>query len=180
MATQRVLIFSVGGETADRMWQAVCRWSDARTTRLENEWSSENWTEETRVAIDAFVETVKRSAFLPPVLYRAEYIDCWSMSAVYEMALVKRHPDYSRRLMTGTHQIIATWVQSSERIILEDHSPAETRWLYNHLNEAFEAWGEISERRLVVLVRSVIDGRPTDEEVVESMKTIPAWWAETP
>ena len=165
---------------ADRMWQAVCQWSDARTTRLENEWSPKDWTEEAREAIDAFVEKVTRFAFLPPVLYRAEHIDCWSMGDVYETALVKRHPDYCRFLMTEARQIIATWVESSEHIILDDDSPSETRWLYNRLNEAFEAWSEMSDRRLVVLVRSVIGGLLTDEEVAKSMQTIPEWWTDAP
>jgi hypothetical protein len=87
MATQRILIVSVGGELANRMWRDVCRWSDARIGLLENEWSHDDWPAEARTSIDAFIDKIRRSAFTPPVLYRCEHMDCWSMDRQRRQAL---------------------------------------------------------------------------------------------
>jgi len=98
------------------------------------------------------------------------------MGDVFQTALVKPHSDSSRQLQTESHEIIATWVRYSEQIMLDPDAPHETKWLYNRVNEAISAWSELEENRLVVLVRSVIRGLFTDQEIVDSLKTIPHWW----
>jgi hypothetical protein len=132
-----------------------------------------------RSEIDAFVEKLDGTCYTPPILYRSEHVDCWSMGDVYDTALVKGHPDCTRRLYTANHQIIATWVRISERIIPDHDSPAETEWLYSRINEAIGAWARFAENRLVVLVRSVLGGLWTDDEVIDALGTIPSWWTET-
>ena len=65
-----------------------------------------------------------------------------------------------------------------EQIVLDGDEPDETRWLYNHCNEAIAAWPAMSEDRMVILVRSVPGGLLTDEEVASSLEGIPEWWTE--
>jgi hypothetical protein len=179
MASQRVLLFTVGGPLADSVWQNVCRWSDARTSAARDEWSPDHWPASTRDEVDRFVERLTTSCYTPPILYRSEHVDCWSMGDVFDTALVKGHPDYCRRLLTTSHEIIATWVRFSEQIVPDKDAPPETHWLYARINEAIAAWGEFAEDRLVVLVRSVLGGLWTDEEVAEALRGIPSWWSET-
>lgn len=179
MASQRILLLTFGGALADAVWQQVCHWSDARQNDKLDEWSSDDWPVSVRREIDAFIEKLEATCYTPPILYRSEHVDCWSMGDVYETALVKGHPDSTRRLYTGNHQIIATWVRFSERIIPDRDSPAETEWLYARINEAIGAWAQFAENRLVLLVRSVLGGLWTDDEVIDALGTIPPWWNET-
>ena len=179
MASQKVLLLTVGGAFADSIWRDVCRWSDARATTPDDEWSSDDWPAKIKDEIDTFVEKMKKWGYTPPVLYRSEYVDCWSMGDMFETALVKGHLDFTRRLYTSRYEVIATWVRFSERIIPDDGSPSETTWLYNRVNEAIAAWSEFAENRLVVLVRSALGGLWTDEEVTAALGVIPSWWAKT-
>jgi hypothetical protein len=179
MASQRVLLVAIGGDLATAIWQDICRWNDARATEAEDEWAPEDWSLDIRREVDRFVAKMHRSAFTPPVLYRAEYVDTWSMGDVFETALVKKHRDYSRRLYTNDHEIVATWVGHSEHIIPDDEATDETRWLYNRVNEAMDAWSDFAERRLLVLVRSGLGGLWADDEVKCALQGVPEWFAET-
>lgn len=176
MATQRILLVTIGGALAASIWEDIQRWSDCRTTDSREEWSSDQWPAAVRQQIDQFVAKIDACAFTPPILYRSEHVDCWSMGDVFETALVKPHRDCSRQLRTERHEIIATRVHYMEQIVLDPDAPRETEWLYHRVNEAISAWSEFGEDRMVVLVRSVIRGLFTDEEVVDSLKTIPEWW----
>jgi hypothetical protein len=100
------------------------------------------------------------------------------MGDVYVTALVKQHPDCCRQLLTESHQLIVTRVESSEQIVHDDDEPDETRWLYNRCNEAIAAWPAISDDRLVIFVRSELGGLWTDEEVANSLEQLPKWWTE--
>lgn len=176
MASQRVLLFTIGGVLADNIWKGICRWSDGRTTSSVAEWSPEDWPPNVRAEVDAFVAKLTKAAYTPPILYRSEHVDCWSMGDVYQEALVKGHPDFCRQLLTSSHHIIATWVRYSERIIPDDDAADETRWLHSRINEAIAAWAQFAENRLVILVRSAFDALCTDEEVEEALRSIPSWW----
>jgi hypothetical protein len=176
MTTQRVLLLTIGGPLADVIWADVCRWSNARCPVVSDEWSSDDWPSQTRGEIDAFVARLAESAYLPPVLYRSEHIDLWSMGDVFATPLVKRHPDQSRQLLTSKHEVIATWVQFLEKIHARKNAPSETQWLYSRVNEAIGAWEGLTQNRLLLLVRIVLGGLWTDEEVIDAVCQIPSWW----
>jgi hypothetical protein len=178
MASQRVLLLSVGGRFAETVWDCVCRWSNARTTTDLTEWSSDQWPTDTQREVDEFVDKIVSEAFVPPVLYRSEHVDCWSMGDVYQVALVKAHPDYCRQLYTTRHELIATRVRFTEHIEVDEGAASETVWLYSWVNECIAAWGEVAESRLIILVRTVLGGLWEDHDVINSLKTIPRWWTE--
>jgi len=176
MASQRILLLTFGGALADAAWRHVCHWSDARNSEDAKRWSSDDWPTDTQCEVDAFVEKMETSCFTPPILYRSEHVDCWSMSDVFEIALGKGHPDFSRQLFTANHQVIATWFRFSEQITPRRDAPSETELLYARINEAINAWGRFADDRLVILVRSVFGGLWDDDEVVHALGTIPSWW----
>jgi len=178
MASQRVLLLAIGGVLADDVWRRVCGWADARTTRVTDTWSGDDWPAVVRDEIDAFIEAVRSSGFTPPILYRCEYADCWSMGDVYQRALVKPDSTVCRQLCTMSNEVIARWVRCTERVKPRRDAAPETIWLYNRLNEAAAAWAEMAERRLIVLVRSTFGGLWTDDEVIASLDETPDWWGD--
>jgi hypothetical protein len=179
MASQRLLLIAIGGDLAAAIWRDVCVWNDARASKAEAEWTPHDWPPAIHHEVDRFVDRIRASALFPPVLYRAEHVDTWSMGDIFETALVKSHRDYTRRLNTHHHEIIATWVRFSEHIMPDRNVSDETRWLYNRANEAMDAWRNLAENRLLVLVRSVIGATWSDEEVEDSLRGMPSWYVET-
>jgi hypothetical protein len=175
MASQRVLILAFAGPLADAIWSDVRRWGDARAPVGTDE-SPEDWPDDIRDEIDAFVENIVTGAFTPPVLYRSEHVDCWSMGDVFADALGKSDPDYSRQLRTTNHEIIATWVTGVERLGSPRPGADEYGWLHSRVNEAIAAWSEFADDRLLILVRTILGGLWTDDEVAASLESIPEWW----
>ena len=176
MATQRILLFSIGGLLADDIWTDICHWSNDRTVSDDTTFSPADWPVGVCDKVDAFVKKVGAFGLTPPVLYRSEHVDCWSMGDVYETAIVKPSPKYCRQLCTKNNEVIATWVRFTERIVADKDAAPETSWLYNRVNEAIAAWSECSEYRLIVLVRSVFGVLWEDSEVADSLKRLPEWW----
>lgn len=176
MASQRVLILTIGGPLADVIWADICRWSDARCPVVSDEWSLDDWPSQTKTEIDALAAKLAESAYLPPVLYRSEHIDLWSMGDVFETALGKRRPDQIRKLLTSKHEVIATRAQFLEKLHTRKNAPTETRWLYSRVNEAISAWEGFTENRVLLLVRIVLSGLWEDEDVTDAVRKIPAWW----
>jgi hypothetical protein len=176
MASQRVLIFAFAG--ADAIWSEVRRWSDARAPVGADE-SPEDWPGDIRDEIDAFVEKIFAAALTPPVLYRSEHVDCWSMGDAFADAMGKSDPNCSRQLYTANHEIVATWVTGAERLGSPRPGADEGVWLHNRLNEAVVGWSEFADDRLLILVRTILGGLWTDDEVAASLKSIPDWWDET-
>jgi hypothetical protein len=155
MASQRVLLLAIGGVLAESIWKDILRWNDARTSAANDEWSSDDWPAAIRDEIDAFVTKITCSAFTPPILYRSEHVDCWSMGDVFHTAMVKAHPE-TRQLYTTKHGVIATRGHFKAQIVLEESTHDETIWIYNRLNEAIAASGYFADDRLIILVRSVL------------------------
>jgi hypothetical protein len=51
----------------------------------------------------------------------------------------------------------------------------ETDWFIRRLREAVEAWQDLVERAVLVVLRHVVNGSALDEEVTASLRINPAW-----
>lgn len=80
------------------------------------------------------------------------------------------------QLCTTKHEVFAAWVTSPKKLGFGKQATPETIWFYNRINEAKEAWRELAERRLIIVVRSLLGGLYTDEELIQSLATLPRWW----
>jgi len=59
------------------------------------------------------------------------------------------------------------------------HQCQEEGWFVTRLREAAEAWDELVDRSSIVVLREVLDGLATDEEIVDSLGKMPNWLAGT-
>jgi hypothetical protein len=102
-----------------------------------------------------------------PVVYFCEWVDHWLMGdqvsrpnaisgQVYQVTCLS--PDEARG-----------WADNC------GDQYAEQGWLAARLREAAEGWGTITDEYIVVLVREVLGGSTLDEEVMESLRRVPAW-----
>ena len=53
----------------------------------------------------------------------------------------------------------------------------EQEWFVTRLREAVKAWDEMLDRSLIVVLREVIDGLATDDELLEALGEMPSWLA---
>jgi hypothetical protein len=178
MASQRVLIFAIGGSLADIIWADICRWSESRTIQNENEWSPDDWPTQLKHEIDNAIDKLMAHAYTPPVLYRSEHVDTWSMGDVFERALRGSSTNDMRQLLTSRYEIFARRAHFSDRVKSRKTQADETKWLNVRINEAIAAWGEFAEDRLILLVRIVLGGLWQDAEVTQSLSQKPSWWRE--
>jgi hypothetical protein len=54
---------------------------------------------------------------------------------------------------------------------------SEQEWLAARLREAAAGWGTVAEQYAVVVIREVLGGSTTDEEVQASLDSVPEWLA---
>lgn len=176
MATQRVLVLALGGKLAERLGEDVRRWSDGRIASSTDSWSSEDWPEHIRREAESKIARLAATGFTPPVLYRSEHVDCWSMGDVFSSAIACCNPESHFQVMWAGRALYAAWVAGNPAIAPPPTACDEYKWLYQRLNEAIAAWGNLVDRRLIVIARSVTGGLGTDDEVAASLHSMPDWW----
>jgi hypothetical protein len=176
MATQRVLVMALGGSVAERLGDDMRRWSEARLPSSTDSWSPEDWPEHIRREAESKIAGLAAAGFTPPALYRSEHVDCWSMGDVFSAAIARCNPEQHFQIMTGACEMYAAWVAGNPLVAPPANACDESIWLYQRLNEAIAAWGNLVDRRLIVIARSVIDGLWTDDEVADSLRSMPDWW----
>jgi hypothetical protein len=176
MATQQVLVLALGGKLAERLGEDIRRWSEARLTSSTESWSPEDWPEHVRHEAESKIARLAAAGFTPPVLYRSEHVDFWSMGDVFSTAIAYCNPECHFQLMLGGRELYAAWVAGNPVVTPPAKACHECNWLYQRINEAMGAWDNLVDRRLIVIVRSVNGGLWTDDEVAASLHYMPDWW----
>lgn len=154
MASQRLFIAAIAGETA------------AKTASLFALWRADSSTAD-KLAVDGFCAALRENADSIHVLYYSEWIDRWLMGdRVPGPGMVK-----GRRFQ-------ATCLSRAEAIDCAAHCGGqfqEEEWLGARLREAALAWNDLVEPITVVVVRQVLDGSATDEEIRAALGVVPSW-----
>lgn len=179
MASQRLLLIAVAGKLATKMWNDIVLWSDDRTPHDPEEWSHNDWSHEIQGQVNRFVCNLETFAHMPPVLYRSEHVDLWSMGDEILGSLSNGNQDVSRHLYTNEHELVATWARDVRKRTPDAEMTPETLWLHHRVHEALNAWCEITEDRLLVLVRTVLSGLWSDDEISDVLQHLPDWYTET-
>lgn len=166
MASQRLTVAKVGGRTAQDVAALFHAWQkDAAEDRSPSEFS---------VAIDGFATRLRDHAHCPPVLYFAEWIDLWSMGDLVpglgdERAVIVAGSRFEVACHRSPIRVQATTIAGEET--------QETRWLRNRIQEAQDAWSELTQESVIIVIREVLVALVTDEELMESLGSTPPWIA---
>lgn len=183
MATQRNSIAKVGGLAADAVLQRLGDWSAARRVIDPHEWSSDQWPTPVRQHVDAFARRLQAHALSPPVLHFVEWTDLWSMGDLFARwltppggappltVLADRFEIYGYALPDGgslARHLAGAGPQQFEE---SDH-------FVRRLGEAVAAWETLTDRAAIVVLREVVGGLVTDEEIEASLSVVPDWISE--
>ncbi len=179
MASQRITIAKVGGVAADVLGGRLRRWAAAREAVGADEWSSEQWPSSIRVEVDDFAGQLRvRGCFLP-VVHFVEWSDLWSMGDLFFrwltppggspllIAYGDRFEVYGYALPDGSRLQRALTVGPQQ-------FPEYDQFVVR-LREAAEVWEGLLEQAIIVVLREIVGGLVTDEELLGSMSVVPDW-----
>lgn len=177
MATQRLTIAKIGGQAAEATLDQFRAWALARLVDTANEWASEQWPPDVRRSADAWADNMREHAHQPPVVFFAEYIDSWSYCP----------PDrYLRdhgliQIMADRYELFCAELPLSDsaaadlRRMRTEGQYEEDRFFGTVTLEAASAWGALVDTAVLVFLRHVVGSSVTDDELSDSLKTIPTW-----
>lgn len=180
MASQRITIATVGGLAADVILLRLGEWAHARSTADPNEWSSDQWPAATRVRADAFADELRANGCSLPVIHFVEWWDSWSAGDLFARWLTplgRTHPViiygdrfevYGYPLPDGGHLARHLAAAGEQQFVEYD-------WFIGRLREAVDAHDGPADRAVVVVLREVLGGLVTDDELRASMTLLPSW-----
>jgi hypothetical protein len=156
MATQRLIVATIGGAAAVAV-EAVWRNWQCDTTRNP-------------AAVDQFCTRLRANAESLPVLYYCEWLDKWLVGNLVPGPGAVEGKRYQLTCMSADQacawadQCGAQW--------------PEQQWLATRLREAAAAGWELTKPLIVAVMREVLGGSATDEEICAALGNVPQWLAE--
>ena len=153
MASQRLLIVTLAGRTADAAADLIAAWRGKSAVD--------------GAAIDQFCDALRVHAEELPVLYYGEWIDRWLMGDL----VPGPSPLEGRRfqLAAFTREEARDWAKRCG----SQHQ--EQAWLAARLREAAAAWSGLTDHAHILVIREVFGCLAADEEVEAALGVVPDW-----
>jgi hypothetical protein len=180
VASQRITVTKIGGMAAEIVMLRLHEWAAARHTDDLNEWSSEQWPLSVRSRADAFADRLRSHALDLPVVYFAERADLWSMGDVFSRLLTPPDGPAPLHIHADRFEIYGYGLPDGGRLVqylasVGPQQSTEYDWFVRQLQEAVQAWQELVEQAALVVLREVVEGLVTDDELSDSMSLLPGW-----
>jgi hypothetical protein len=151
VATQRLIVATLAGEAAVTVIELFERWRAAPDA----------------AAVDHFCAALRENGLSLPVVYFSEWVDRWLMGHLVPGPNAVEGRRYQTTCMLPNQAM--AWADQCG-----DQFP-EQKWLVARLCEAAAGWGTVAERYAVVVIREVVGGSTTDEEIEASLGGVPEW-----
>ncbi len=176
MASQRITVAKVGGLAAEVVMLRLREWVSARKADDRNEWSSAQWPLSVRRRADSFADRLRSHALNLPVVQFAEWADLWWMGDVFTppagsvpmISHADRFEIYGYGLPDGGRLDQHLASAGPQKFVEYD-------WFVAQLREAVRSWEELIEKGAVVVLREVVGGLVTDDELSNALSTVPDW-----
>ena len=189
MASQRITIAKIGGDSANAVISRFDAWSKVRTTDDPTEWSPDQWPPSLRRQMDSLATALRTNGHKPPVVFFNEHIDLWSMGDLFTRwfpagdsdRLVQLHADHHELWcypLPDAGRLAENLQRAMRRKRVRERNPQEDRWFTLNLLEAVYAWQPMVDTAAIVVLRSVLGGLVEDSEVKESLACTPNWIAD--
>ena len=154
MAFQRLFIATIAGDAATVILSRFQSWRTKLPTPVGE-------------PVDHFCISLRDNATSLPILYLSEWIDRWLMG--------DQIPGPG---MVEGNRFQATCFSRSDAMEWADRVGSqhqEQTWLAARLREAASAWKELADHAIVVVVREVIKESTRNEDVLNSLQSVPEW-----
>jgi hypothetical protein len=154
VATQRLMLATIIGESA------------TATARLFQSWQTADQGADP-ADVDRFCAVLRENGAALPIVYFCEWVDAWLMGDLLPAATAAQGHRFQAACLTPEQAV--EWAGRC------GHQFPEQDWLASRLREAVGAWDVLAAQRLILLVREVLGGSITDDEVRHSLKIVPDW-----
>jgi hypothetical protein len=179
MATQRISIVKIGGVAGDAAAELLRKWAELRTSPSRTEWDAEQWPESVRQQIDSLSQSLRDNSLSPPIVHFVEWIDTWSMFDLFHSRFLPRESPTPLIVYGNRFEIYGYCLPDGDqflnRLTKRTHQFSESKWFDTRLREAVDAWKELLDRSLIVVLREVTGGLVEDHDVVDSLAEMPTW-----
>jgi hypothetical protein len=183
LAAQRITIAKVAGIAADVTLQRLREWAGARQSAEPDEWSHDQWPSSVRVQADAFADGLRASSLFLPVVYFVEWSDLWSMGDLFGRWLAPPGGPDPIVIHANRFEVYGYALPDNGR--LGRHLTAarpqqfhEYDWFVGRLEEALNAWRELTDQAALIVIREVVGGLYTDDDLLASVSRVPEWLAD--
>jgi hypothetical protein len=120
-------------------------------------------------SVDRFCAALRENGLSLPVVYFSEWVDRWLMGNLVPGPNAVEGRRFQAACLLPDQAVV--WAdQCGEQF-------SEQKWLAARLREAAGGWGTVAEQYAVVVIREVLGGSTTDEEVQASLDSVPEWLA---
>jgi hypothetical protein len=172
MAAQRIVLSKVAGAAAVHIRTQFQRWQSALIgCGKEAPPGSHEIPVSVRNRIDQFANALREHAAQPPVVYYSEWADLWSggdlLPGLYSPEPVTIS---GTRVEACCHE--ADQVQAA---IARLPQTQEEAWLQARLREALDAWQELLDDQVLIVIREPLGGSVTDDGLTASLTGVPEW-----
>lgn len=172
MPSQYFTVVKIGGAAADVVVEKFRSWLSAQADG--DELSSEQWPADVRKEVDQLADDLRQHAHELPILFHAEHVDLWSMHPIASLPL---------DLVMGDRQdVMVLELPLSEQLVslLQQRRRHgqwdESRFFATTILTAAAAWEKLVDNAVLVIVRRVVGGLVSDDDVLNSLKRIPNWF----
>jgi hypothetical protein len=164
MATQRIAVAKIAGAGAAAVANRFRAWWAAR--------EGASFPPAVRAEVDQFALALRAHSAAPPVVYFCEWIDHWSMGdAVPGLGIAGAVVVQGDRFEACCHRLPATVHAPTFRAQLTQ----ESERLAARVREAGLAWADLAPEAVLIVLREVVGGTVTDDEVLASLGAVPPW-----
>lgn len=183
LAAQRITIAKVAGIAADVTLLRLREWASARRNSEPDEWSNDQWPSSVRAQVDAFADRLRASSLLPPVVYFVEWSDLWSMGDLFSRWLMPPGGPPPFVIHADRFEVYGYALPDGGRLgrHLTTAGPQqfdEYDWFVGRLHEALNACQELTDQAAIIVIREVVGGLYTDDDLLASLSRVPEWLLE--
>ena len=181
---QIVTVAKISGEASQVVLCAFQRWSEARVASTEEPALMEpgQWPADCRAEMRQFAQFIRTNVGQLPIVFWNEHVDMWSMGDVFRNAfpwnassLFDVESDNALSLLCYAIPDGGLLHAHLGRQLRRMGLAQEAKWYVRVLQEAATARCPVVEEAAIVVVRQVIAGLVTDDEVEKARHLIPEW-----
>lgn len=155
MATQRLTIATVAGNTSELITRYVSEWRQSSNP----------------VQIDAFCSSLTNNLQSLQIIYAVQWVDRWLMGDLVPGPSTLFGKQYEMTVLSVA-ETVSHANQCGQQFV-------EQQIFSQRLREASDTCRKFGTANVsVVIIREVLDVSTSDEEVIESLATIPSWLVE--
>lgn len=180
MATQWITVVKVSGVTGEYVLSNIRRWQATRLCDDSPECSPEQWPKSVQAEVDRLVEKIDEHATELYIAYYAKWLDTSSMGDSFQEWFLPTNSTDGLIVHSTRYELYGCALPDQNSLL--KHFEKRRRdeadqdlWLRWHLKQAIESWSDLVPSAALVVIREVVGGTVTIDEISASLQQEANW-----